>query len=76
MTPIVRLPLKTQILTATLAIFALSLMGEADARIGATGAYSVEDLTYTWVEKRKKQHVKGGSGCDPARDVAERPERR
>jgi FlaG/FlaF family flagellin (archaellin) len=66
--------MKTLILTATLATFALSFAGVANAGVDAAGAYSVEDLRSTSVEKRKKKRVKGGSGCDSAHDVAEHPE--
>lgn len=66
--------MKTLILTATLATFALSLTGMAQARVIADGAYAAEDLTTASVEKRKKKRVKGGSGCDSAQDIAEHPE--
>lgn len=66
--------MKTLILTATLATFALSLTGVAQARVIADGAYAVEDLTTASVEKRKKKRIKGGSGCDSPRDVIEHPE--
>ncbi len=66
--------MKTLILTATLALFALSLTGAAHAAVMADGVYSITDLATASVEKRKKKRVKGGSGCDSAHDIAEHPE--
>jgi hypothetical protein len=66
--------MKTLILTATLASFALSLTGVAQAAVPADGIYAAQDLTIVSVEKRKKKRVKGGSGCDSAHDIAEHPE--
>lgn len=66
--------MKPLILSFTLAAFALSFSAPVMAADQSQGVFSIEDMSGTTVEKRKKKRVKGGSGCDDAGDVIEHPE--
>jgi hypothetical protein len=67
--------MKNLMIGATLAAFCLTMGAPVLAAVQADGVYSADlVLDGAAVEKRKKKRVKGGSGCDDARDVIEHPE--
>ena len=66
--------MKPLILSFTLAAVALSFSAPVMAADLSQAVFSIEDMSGTAIEKRKKKRVKGGSGCDDAGDVIEHPE--
>jgi hypothetical protein len=66
--------MKTLILTITLTTLALSVATPIQAAFVADGVYSLDKLADSSIEKRSKPRVKGGSGCDGAKDATEHPE--
>ena len=66
--------MKPMILSCAFAALALSFAAPVMAADQSQGVFSIEDMSGTTVEKRKKKRVKGGSGCDDAGDVIEHPE--
>lgn len=66
--------MKHALLSMTLAAVALSFAAPVMAAVQASALFSVADMADSDLEKRKKKRVKGGSGCDDARDVIEHPE--
>jgi hypothetical protein len=53
-------------------MLAVSLIATIPAKAKTDGLWNSD--TNSYVEKRKKPRVKGGSGCDDPRDVIEHPE--
>lgn len=67
--------MKTLILTSTaLALaFTLNLTTSTSASAAPAGAYSIDDMAGTSVDRRRPR-VPGGSGCDDPGDILEHPE--
>lgn len=66
--------MKRLLLTATLASLAFTLTAPVNAAPTGSAIQNIEDVRQGDVDKRKKKRVKGGSGCDDARDILEHPE--
>ncbi len=65
--------MKTLILAATTSMLAFTFAAPVLAAVSLTDGFTV-DAGQSSIDKRKKPRIKGGSGCDDARDVIEHPE--
>ncbi len=66
--------MKRLLLAATLASLALGLTCPVKAAPAGSALQTIEETRQGDADKRKKTRVKGGSGCDDARDTLEHPE--